>query len=219
MKPIHLFYDDIYLYQEFSQPVEGQTAPVLFKIATGPKPGYEHLAAHIEEVYQKAFQTKQGADPSAAPATMFAAAPGTGLPTDYYAEHTLFISKQGTVWHLEYHFYPKPTLYLYVEPFKVGRREKSLITKAILYDQSYLLDGQEYIVTSLRGNYADFTEYSPFFLEKDQEDIITFSQDSLLKSAASFKKADRGKGTHINAETWFREQLLPRIFLNLLSWY
>ena len=218
MPPIRLFYDDMYLYREFTQPVEGQAAPVVFKIATGAKPEFAALAAHIEGVYAKAYQTVENGngetDPAAALAAMFTGGPKQGLPAEHYAEHTLFISRLGTVWHLEYHSYPEPVLYLLAEPLKAGRREKTASTKAVLYDQSYTLDGQEYIVTSLRGNYADFPNYSPFVLNKKQNGIRMLDQTALLDLGATFEKAERGEGNRLAAETFFREKLLPLMLAN-----
>ena len=217
MKPTRVFYDDMYLYQEFTQTVEGQAAPVVFKIATGPKPEFAGLAAHIEGIYAKAYQTVQNgneADPAAVLAAMFAGAPKPGLPTEHYAEHTLFVTRLGTVWHLEYHSYPEPVLYFLAEADKAARREKGSFTRAILYDQSYTIDGQEYIVTSLRGNYADFPNYSPFVLNKEQTGIQTLDQAALLDLGATFEKAERGEGNRLDAETFFREKLIPLMSVN-----
>ncbi len=244
MKPIRVFYDDMYLYREFSQPVEGQETPLVMKLAVGTKPEYAELAAHIEEVYTKAFQTepseaaesagapepagaaesgvpqKSGPakrDPAAVLAEMFTPGPKRGLPAEHYAEHTLFVSRLGTVWHLEYHSYPEPVLFLLAEPLKAGRREKPVSTRAILYDQSYTLGGQEYIVTSLRGNYADFPGYSPFFLDREQDGLVTVGREELLRTGASFEKADRAEGTRLAAESWLREQLIPRLLIGIFA--
>ena len=224
MNPIRVFYDDLYLYQEFSQPVEGQAAPVVFKIATGAKPEYAELAAHIEKVFAEAYAPKDGgaADPEQAAAAAFAAALGSGtkpagLPAEHYAEHTLFVTKMGTVWHLEYHDFPEPVLFVLAEPLKSARREALLSTRAILYDQPYEVSGQEYIVTSLRGNYADFPAYSPFWLDKDAPGLAVFRRDELLKLGAVFRKAERGEGNRLDAEPFFRRAAAP-LWLVSLFW-
>ena len=224
--PIRVFYDDLYLYQEFSQPVEGQAAPVVFKIATGARPEYAELAAHIEKVFAEAYAPQGGgsadnpADAEQAAAAAFAAAFSSGakpagLPAEHYAEHTLFVTGMGTVWHLEYHDFPEPILYVLVEPLKSARRETFLSTQAILYDQEYEVNGQDYLVTSLRGNYADFPSYSPFWLDKEVPGLLVFDCGALLKLGAVFRKAERGEGNRLDAEPFFRRAVAPLFLASL----
>ena len=223
--PIRVFYDDLYLYQEFSQPVEGQAAPVVFKIATGARPEYAGLAAHIEKVFAEAYAPQggesadhpAGAEQAAAAfaAAFSSGAKPAGLPAEHYAEHTLFVTKMGTVWHLEYHDFPEPILYVLVEPLKSARRETFLSTQAILYDQEYEVNGQDYLVTSLRGNYADFPSYSPFWLDKEVPGLLVFDCGALLKLGAVFRKAERGEGNRLDAEPFFRRAVAPLILASL----
>ncbi|MBR2694241.1 MAG: hypothetical protein IKE69_08500 [Thermoguttaceae bacterium] len=214
MNPIRVFYDDIYLYQEFSQPVEGQKVPLTLKIATGPKPGFESLARLIEETYAEAFRT-QGI--AAGDSESADAVPAPKLPVEYYAEHVLYLSRRGTVWHIEYHFYPEPEIYVFAEPGKAGRRDKGTFTRANLYDQTYTADGRDYVVTSLRGNYADFPGYSPFFLDKDREGVRRIGQPQLLAAGARFEKADRETGTRFDIDRWFLEEYVPRLLLGVFK--
>ena len=212
MKPIRVFYDDIYLYQEFSQPIEGQKVPLTFKIATGPKPGYESLAKLIEETYAEAFRTQGIATGGSESAGAVGAAK---LPVEYYAEHVLYVSRRGTVWHLEYHFYPEPEVYVFAEPGKAERREKGIFTRANLYDQTYTVGDQDYVVTSLRGNYADFPGYSPFFLDKERERVQRVGQSQLLAAGARFEQADRETGTRFDIDGWFLKEYVPRLLLGI----
>ena len=217
METTRVFYDDIYIYQEFSQPIEGQVKPVAFKIAVGPKPEYASLAAVIEETYANAYgkpsaeDASETDDPSAAPR------PSPELPAEYYAEHILYVSRLGTVWHIEYHFHPEPEVWILPEPGKAERREKGFFTRAILYDQVYRVGDREYIVTSLRGNYADFPGYSPFLLEKAQGRMRRLGREQLLASGARFENADRGRGIRFNADEWFLKQFVPRLLLGIFE--
>ena len=221
MEAIRVFYDDIYEYQEFSQTVEGQKAPVSFKIAVGPKSEYEHLAALIEDTYAKAYTPASKGSPMATdPPAAFSAslqAPNPELPTEYYAEHVLYVTRGGTVWHIEYHFFPEPEVWILAEPGKANRREKGFFTRANLYDQVYTIDDREYIVTSLRGNYADFPSYSPFFLEKAQREILYLGREQLLTTGARFEKADRGAGSRFDIDRWFLEEYVPRRLLGIFT--
>lgn len=204
MNPTRVFYDDIYLYEEVRQQIEGQAAPLVIKVGVGVKPEYQKLAPLLESLYEQAY--KPGADGRINPDAVF--------PPKYYADHNLVITRAGVVWHLEYHSFPEPELCVYGEATSLPRPAELRTTSAMLYDQLFQVDGIDYLVTFLKGNYSDFPAYSPFVLNRAGKDCFVFSRAELAASGAVFTNTDHFWGESFDTVEWFRKSFAPLYVLD-----